>query len=679
MGSRFGRGASSTVTLSLCVLHGLAIWTALGGRSGLSSGWPIYRDDHPLYYHSALVTRHFLAASGTTAGYDPSFMSGYAKSVVFPASSTLPELVIALFGGSRPELAYKLYVLVSAALIPWLVALAANLWHARGWTTTTAVALFLFYVWTDFPINYAAFGMLPYLLVIPLGLVATGAFCRFLERGGLAWWSVVAVAMSAVVLVHLTAAMIVVPAAGLAYAMAVWASLSRREGGGAGDVSPAETYPLTPPPGTHSRAERGRDGFPVWRHLGVWAVVPIVLGANAFWWYPGLWLASTKGPSDFVFRHPEPVSLRLWQILNVEAPIECVLWGMGIVGLAGLAKRDRVYAAGLGGFVGAGFFWGYLAGGFRALDFLQPGRQTYAFYTGLCVASALGAAEVCNRLKEGMGGRLDRWAIAGAILIGLRLFGPSLEASLSSRLGGVSLSRPFGSRADRREPFLSSRPTPRLLWVVDRVKRHVKPGERLLYEEAGFDLPGVADPFEGGRFSGLLPEKTGVEVLGGPYLHASLTTNFTQFGEGKLFGSADWGREHFIRYARLYRPTAIVCWSPHARAFCSANPGLVRILDDDGVVLIGRVLGFEGDTIEGTAEVEALPGRLRIRGAVAGVDGNVVLRYHSVPCLRADRPVLREPLYLEEDPVPFIRLRIPPDTSTLELTIPPISGMGRSR
>ena len=144
--------------------------------------------------------------------------------------------------------------------------------------------------------------------------------------------------------------------------------------------------------------------------------------------------------------------------------------------------------------------------------------------------------------------------------------------------------------------------------MVDRVKRHVRPGERLLYEEGGFGLPGLADPFDGGRYSGLLPERTGVEVLGGPYLHAALTTNFTQFGEGKLFGKADWGRDHFVRYARLYRPAAIVCWSPHARAFCRANPDLIQILDDDGVVLIGRVLGFEGDTIEGTAEVEAVPG-----------------------------------------------------------------------
>ena len=47
-------------------------------------------------------------------------MSGYAKSVVFPSSSTLPELVIAVFGGEHPELAYKIYVLVS--LLPCPVA-----------------------------------------------------------------------------------------------------------------------------------------------------------------------------------------------------------------------------------------------------------------------------------------------------------------------------------------------------------------------------------------------------------------------------------------------------------------------------------------------------------------------------------------------------------------------------
>src|SRR5262249_52743512 len=151
------------------------------------------------------------------------------------------------------------------------------------------------------------------------------------------------------------------------------------------------------------------------------------------------------------------------------------------------------------------------------------------------------------------------WVAVGLALIGVRIFGPSLVDSIRYRL----LSG---------EPFLSSRPSPRLLWVIDRVGRHVKPGERLLYEESGKDLPFMADPYRHGRFSGLLPHRTGVELLGGPYLHAALTTNFTQFGEGKLFGRANWDRDFFLRYARLYRPSAILCWSPHARTFCRNNP-----------------------------------------------------------------------------------------------------------
>lgn len=632
-GSRFSVGWCLALLMALA--HGWAIWLGMGGRPGLSNGWPIWRDDHPLYFHSSLVTRQFLGLTGTTAGYDPSFMSGYAKSVIFPASSTLPELVLALFGRAHPEYAYKVYVLISAALLPWLIAWGAGLWNARGGAASAAVLLFLIYLWTDFPINYAAFGMLPYLLAIPLGLAATGAFCRYLERGGLRWWLVAAALMVGVVLVHLTGSMVVAPAAALAYVTA------------------------------YRIRDRVPGSFPASRHAGVWLIPLLVLAVNAFWWVPGLWLASTKGASDFAFAHPEGVLTRFGQIVTVEAPIESLLWGAGLAGLALLVRRDQVLGAGLIGFIGAAFFWGYLAGGLRSLDFLQPGRHTYAVYTGLALASALGLAEILTRLAGTGEGRprIERWVLLGLLLIGLRLFGPAMKASVLSRVTG-----PY--------PFLASRPSDRLLWVVGHIKRSMERGERLLYEEGGFGLPGIADPFQGGRFSGLLPWKTGVEVLGGPYLHASLVSNFTQFGEGKLFGEEKWGRDHFVRYARLYRPSYILCWSPWARGFCRTNPDLIEVLDDDGTLLFGRVAGFGGDTIAGTAQVEATPGRLVVRDCRPGVDGTVVLRYHSVPCLRTVPPTRWDSVYLEQDPTPFIRLYPTGGTVALEIRFPPEKGRG---
>ena len=626
----FGAWVVRATIVALCTLHGVAIWIGLGGWPGLTGPWPPARDDHLHYFHNAAMTPAFLLATGTTAGYDPSFMAGYPDCIFSVNSSTLPELVLLLAGPARHVVAYKFYVLASAALLPWLVAAAGLAARAGAWAIAAAVALFLVYLWSDFPIRYIQFGMLTYALSIPLALLTTSAVARYIEGGGAANWLAAAACSCLVVLVHVTTAMLIVPAAGLAYAVAL--------------VS----------------ARRSGARLPISRHLGLWGIPAAVLVVNAFWWVPGVWLASARAGSDHAFSHPEPVLGRLGLIVFGELPIQVVLVATGLVGLVALARRDRVAAAAIGGFAAAGFGWGYLAGGLRALDFLQPARHTYAFFTGASLLAGVGLSEVWSRLRRGPG-RLDLWGTAAALLVGVRLFGPSLGEATHEFLGGP-------------EPFLSSRPPARLLWLVERVREHVRPGERLLYEEGGFGLPGVPDPFRGGRYSGLLPHLVeGVELLGGPYLHAHVLSNFTQFGEGKLFGKADWGRDHFVRYARLYRPAAIACWSPRARAFCKANPDLVRILDDDGALLIGRVLGFEGGTIRGEAEVKARPGRIEVRDAVAGDDGLVVLRYHAAPHLRSDPPIEWEPVHLEDDPVPFIGFRPNGGPVTFELRPAPWS------
>jgi hypothetical protein len=294
-------------------------------------------------------------------------------------------------------------------------------------------------------------------------------------------------------------------------------------------------------------------------------------------------------------------------------------------------------------------------------------------FTALAVIAGVAIDEMRRRLGRANGviDHLDCWILAGAALVGIRVLGfplvdlPPALRSVVARLSvehnlkvpSAGLAPSIGARLFSGEPFLSSRPSARLHWVIDRVRRYLKPGERLLYEESGFGIPAAPDPYQGGRFSGLLPELTGVEVIGGPYLHASLTTNFTQFGEGKLFGREDWDRDFFVRYAKLYRPAGILCWSPHARRFCKENPDLVRILEDDGSLLIGRVVGFEGSFIIGSGEVSAEPGRIRVRNLTPDLDGSVVLRYHSVPGLVTRPSVASEPDYREDDPVPFLRLR----------------------
>ena len=616
----------------LLALQAFLIWTAMGGWGDINGDWPMLQADYGFHYHHGLMSREFLKVSGFSAGYDPSFMAGFPMSVISGTSSTLTNLVIFLFGGNRPAVAYKWCILFCLVLAPMLIGWASVMFGAKPSGAAWSILFYLIYFWSDFPKNYAGFGMIGFLPAVPLGLVAVATIARYLEEGGWTRWANAALACSLVFFVHVTSPMVVGPAGLAAYVLASF------------------------------RSSRGKQGFPLSRHGGFWFLAVVILAVNAFWWLPGYWLRETVGATDFVFAHPESVVGRLGEIFWKEAAIESVLIGLGLLGLMILGSFRPVANVGLAGLIAAGLGWGYLAGAFRSLDVFQPGRQTYAMYSGLCVAAGYGLGELGATLRSARTGRLDRWLAIGFVLSGVRVFGPAIEPDIRHGVFGPV-------------PFLSSQPIPSVVRLVANLKKYVKPGERLLFEETGFALPGVQDRFSGRHFSPILPELTGVEVLGGPYLHTPVTTNFTQFGEGKLFGDKDWGRDQFVRYARLYRPSAIACWTPKARAFCKANPDLVQVLDEDDTLLLGRVIGFEGATIRGRANVEASPNRLVVSDPVADADGLVVLRYHAAPFLVADPPVPIEPIFLEQDPVPFIGIR-PQGAGpiTLKIALPPPSG-----
>jgi len=618
------------LTISLCLVHGYAGWVGVGGWAGLTSEWPILYADHGFHYHHGLVTRHFLVSTGMSAGYDPSFMSGFPMSVVTGTSSTLVNLVLLIFGKNNPAVAFKVFTFLCFASLPWLIALAALLFRVNSRSVMGSVLIFLLYFWADWPIYYADFGMTSYLISVLLGLVVVALLSRYLECGGLISWFWAALSCVFIFLVHLTSLMVIGPATILAYIVLM------------------------------IRSRRSATSVPLSRHFGLVLIIPLVVLLNSFWLMPGYWLASTAGPSDFVFAHKESVWGRLGEIVWSEGPAQVIVLGLGLIGLAVLARRSPVAMAGLAGLLLSGFGWGYLAGAFRFLDPLQPGRHTFTCYTAACLASGIGLDEILTRLRLETRGRLDRIALVALLLIGLRVFGAGIVGSVRKR-DGVS------------ETFLSSRPTPRLIQVVDQIKKRMQPGERLLFEETGFPVKGESDPYDGRHLSPILPHLTGIEVLGGPYLHTPVLTNFTQFGEGKLFGRSQWDRDFFIRYAKIYRPAAICCWTSKARRFCHSNPDLFQISEDDGTILFARVIGFEGATIRGTARVEASPNQLVVSDAVADRDGLVVLRYHYVPYLASDPPVSIEPVIQEDDPVPFIGLRPSKNPVVLRLTLPPVA------
>ncbi len=602
----------------------------------MTSSWPLAGDDHPIAEHNAWITPHFLIHNGTAAGYDPYFMAGYPKSLLSSPSSTLFEIVSLVTGGRSPIFVHKLVTLLGLASLPWLLMAAITLFRFGQGSSIASVALLELYIWTDgggagFPTNFARYGMVAYMVAVPLGLVAMAAFGRFLEFGGFRRWMLATVLCSLCFLLHVTSVLILAPA-GLA--LLIWAIVARKPKG-------------------------------VMTYISVVLMALTVVTVNAFWWIPLIYLRSMSSEGNPFFTNPDVLN-RMAGLIGLRKPgelleptIQAVILGLATYGAAVLSQKDRMATVGLLGFGISGFFWGYLAGYWPALNFLQPGRQTYALYTSGAALAGVGMADLGGRIRNASSKRLLLCAIVATGLMGSRVFLPDLIKWV-----GVRWKYPFlGSRTE--PPHLDS--------IVKWVRANVKPGERLYYEECGEDIPGQPSPFGAGRYSGLLPEMTGVEVVGGFYLYVGLKTNFTQIGEKdkkpSLFGG-EWSRERFVRYAKLYRPSAILCWTEEAKQFCRLNPDLIEVSFHDGRILGGLVKGFGGSAIRGQASVTASADRLAISGMVPDLDGLIVLRYHFVPGLRSRFPSVRlEPVLLEEDPVPFIGLRPSTGQSTTELDL----------
>ena len=240
----------------------------------------------------------------------------------------------------------------------------------------------------------------------------------------------------------------------------------------------------------------GLDGFT----SAVWMIPVVVLAVNAFWWLPGIWLASTKGPSDFAFNHPEGVLAPAGaDRRRPEAPVQSILLAAGLPGLvvADSAPTDRRAGPGriLRRRVCSGATWPGRRG--RSISCSPAGIPTRFTRrwrsrgsrdsSELRAATPVGSHGVDHSRSLGDGRALlligdSRWSGHPAGRVDSRRLG--------SARGAVPLEPPVSPRCSGSSTVSTPCPARRAVAVRGR----------------GQGLPGVPDPFQGGRFSGLLPD-----------------------------------------------------------------------------------------------------------------------------------------------------------------------------
>jgi hypothetical protein len=165
------------------------------------------------------------------------------------------------------------------------------------------------------------------------------------------------------------------------------------------------------------------------------------------------------------------------------------------------------------------------------------------------------------------------------------------------------------------------------------------------------------------QLGAIVPWRTGLEVIGGPYPLVWLQHNFTNFAflsgielpeEVRLFGRAlaDFTPEQLRLYLDTYNVGWVIAFTPESVETFQRAPWLRP------VARVGRHRIFESADpatafLKGAGSVRVEYGAMHVTNASRG---ELVLKYHWAPFLTTDPPQEIAPHVVLDDPVPFIRL-----------------------
>jgi hypothetical protein len=555
--------------------HAYHAWMRFWPGSPATQQLPFTNTDHPLQFYYGQLTRQFFENRSAFWGYDPAFMAGYAKSLIFPTSGTLPDLV-AIVSGPYAAWAYNLIATVSVFITPILIGLAAAALTHNWLSTTLAFVAAVQWVWCAWPNVYVEWGMGPFILTSALSLVGAAFLCSWLDGAARYSWCVGTILSTVAIILHplslITLGLMLIPA----YLIRI-RSLN-------------------------------------WRtHLATWSIPLVVAVCWAPWWLPAVVLRDTYGTSAIGFvnenireridellqaRYPDEIALlvgallscpvllrfdnrRGWLLIALGAFVFLVVcmgrlvhWNVSIQNswpMISLAAVALAIDVGIGvfrcgeartGLLFGGslllFALGYFGAAIEWLWRLQPGRFTQSFYALLILVVAVAIPGLATKLRERPRNHGNYQALLSLILLGV--------------IAGI-----LAPRGANFLIFKEIQPLPtQLPQAVHDLARAIRnltnDSGRILFEDRGrlsFEPASGSDMDHSDPFgsdinpSALMPILAPGQYIGGPYLYTNLKTNFTQFGDEQFFGRPlkSFGLRTFERYAELYNVRWMVCWS----------------------------------------------------------------------------------------------------------------------
>ncbi len=620
-----GRLGVRACVLLLCVLSAArAAWPYRDHLFAPGTTWAL---DHAFSADVIEVGRRIHATTGRVWGYEPHFMAGYPFAFLEHNLVSHQYAALAIPGVTSGQWV-RFGVVLGCAAIPWLLYAS---FRGFGIERRASLAITLIgVVLLDgselemFRATGPVVGGFVSVLVLPV-LASAHAFLTR-DRVG---WGLAFVALTALDLLVHKGAVLLLPVPVLAIAAARANGRVPRTLGilGAALVATLAVNGAWLAPMLRYVHWRSAVPWPLWtQHDPLRIVTEVVTPAAGF--------------DGFVAR--DWLGTPLWGSWLARLSVEV----LGLCGLLRLADRPlrRALVAALVWLAMLAFYGSWI----DAIAAFEPFRYVIA-YRVLWLLPAGFAVErwLARPVTPALGSlRLDAVALAGWVVAVSAL--------------------PTFTEFVRRQTMSAAPPAG--FTILDQWVRERAPREgRLMVEDAWVDRddPG---PYQGSYVLGMLALDTARELIGGRAPYIRVAQRFASFTGGEAFGARldDLAPARLARYLDLYDVTGIAAWHPASRAALDALAPLVTVADDQGPFRFYRVNRTPSAFERGSGRVSATWGEIDV-SEVQPAEGEVVLRYHWAEGLTATPSARVEPVVLEDDPAPFVRVIAPPSSFRLRL------------
>ena len=572
---------------------------------------PVITLDHAFHYYQARRANEVFFETGRLHAYDPHFMAGF-PSGLFDIDVKMLEIVCAPFPAAQVARVMKFFILGCYLSMVFTVYAGSRCLRLTEKEAILSVALLLVYWHWGRPLgsHFRYAGMFDFVCVSHFSILVAGLFQRFLENSRAVWWLILG---PVAYFIHPTAVVI------LAVPYACLLLCDHRE-------ITLRKFLL----------------------FVVWCVIVIVV--NSIWIVPLFEYAQVKTATKAFFQTSGV--LALVRVLFKPGCLPALgLIALALPGALRLAKGGRVPTAVT---VSAAFLfllsisaYGVYIPGLRDLE---PGRFLFA---ALIFAGPLAGV--------GAGLALDRWGRWSSRAPGLR---PIETAAMIVLLVSPVVLSFFSARTGYKHRLTTTH-APEVRELIEEIGRRVDPSGRLMIEDGPAALYGES------HVPGLLPLYTGVQQIGGPYPFTFLQHHFATFQKDLTMGKplGEITAAEFRTYLEVYNVRWIVAASPEAKEFvasvASDTTGVPVAWSENGAAPLEAVWKSRRYTLWDVNRPPSFTtgGARRVSASFDKIQVDTgeewdpfVLLFHWDKGLKVRPPARISPVYVLDDPVPFIRV-----------------------